>query len=96
MAAQGPSTIAMIPAPTACAVVPSGIGMLNIITRKHMAEKRASVGTCLVRTTVRTLRAATASVGTATAKPTTQVCGLRYPSGMCTLPPLALVASLLH
>ena len=34
-AAHGPSTTATSTAPTACAVVPSGIGTLNIITRKQ-------------------------------------------------------------
>lgn len=67
IAAHGPSTIAITPAPTACAVVPSGIGMLNIITRKLTAENIASVGTCRVLTTFFTLRTATSSAGTATA-----------------------------
>jgi hypothetical protein len=35
VAAHGPSTIAISTAPTACAVVPSGIGTLSIITRNE-------------------------------------------------------------
>ena len=34
-AAHGPSTTAISTAPTACAVVPSGIGTLSIITRNE-------------------------------------------------------------
>jgi hypothetical protein len=64
-AAQGPSTTAITTAPTACAVVPSGIGMLNIITRKLIAANIASRGTLRVRTTLVTLREAAAQVGTA-------------------------------
>ena len=44
-AAHGPSSTAMSTAPTAWAVVPSGIGMLNIITRKQYAAPTASSGT---------------------------------------------------
>ena len=44
-AAHGPSSTATSTAPTACAVVPSGIGTLNIITRKLYAAPSASSGT---------------------------------------------------
>ena len=44
-AAHGPSNTATSTAPTACAVVPSGIGTLNIITRKQYAAPIASSGT---------------------------------------------------
>ena len=63
--------------------MPSGIGTLNIITRKQYAAPSASSGTNRVLTTRRTRRAATAQNGTATPYMTAHVCGLRYPSGMC-------------
>ncbi len=44
-AAQGPSTIAMMVAPTACAVVPSGIGTFSIMIRKLKAAPIARRGT---------------------------------------------------
>ena len=86
-AAQGPNSTATSAPPTACAVVPSGIGTLNIMTRKHTAESSARVGACLVLTTFLTWLAASATTGTATTNPATQVCGLRYPSGMCMTAP---------
>jgi hypothetical protein len=36
-AAHGPKSMAMIPPPTAWPVVPPGMGMLNIMTRKENA-----------------------------------------------------------
>ena len=56
-AAQGPSSTATSTPPTACAVVPSGIGTLNIITRKQYAAPIASSGTYRFFTTLRTRRA---------------------------------------
>ena len=44
-AAHGPRITAMSTAPTAWAVVPSGIGTLNIMTRKAYAAPMASSGT---------------------------------------------------
>ena len=44
-AAHGPRSTAISTPPTACAVVPSGIGTLNIITRKQYAAPIASSGT---------------------------------------------------
>ena len=44
-AAHGPSSTATRTAPTAWAVVPSGIGTLNIITRKQYAAPTARSGT---------------------------------------------------
>src|SRR5439155_14278230 len=41
-AAHGPSSTAISPAPTACAVVPSGIGTLNIMTAKENAAPSAT------------------------------------------------------
>ncbi len=76
-AAQGPSTTAITTAPTAWAVVPSGIGMLNIITRKLIAANIASRGTLRVRTTLVTLREAATQVGTAAAYATAHVWGER-------------------
>src|ERR1700742_3906591 len=66
-AAHGPRRTAMSTPPTACAVVPSGIGTLNIITRNESAEKTASIGTLRVLTTLLTRLLAIAHVGTATA-----------------------------
>ena len=50
----------MITPPTAWAVVPSGIGTLNIITRKLNADRIAGSGTLRVLTTLVTRRVATA------------------------------------
>jgi hypothetical protein len=44
-AAQGPNMIATSAPPTACAVVPSGTGMLNIMIRKLNAAAAATSGT---------------------------------------------------
>src|SRR5690242_3074989 len=76
-AAQGPSSIATSAPPTACAVVPSGIGTLNIMIKKQTAASTASVGTFLVLTRFLTLTAAVATNGTAMTAPTAQVDGLR-------------------
>jgi len=57
--------------------VPSGIGTLNIITRKHTADSIASRGTRRVVTTFFTRAEATATIGTATAYPTAHVAGDR-------------------
>ena len=76
-AAHGPSSTATNTAPTACAVVPSGTGTLNIITRKQYAAPSASSGTERVLTTLRTRRAATTQNGAAAPYITAQVWGLR-------------------
>ncbi len=47
IAAQGPRTIPIIAAPTACPVLPPGMGRLNIMITKEKAAERASRGTCL-------------------------------------------------
>ncbi len=83
-AAHRPSRIAISTAPTPCAVVPSGIGRLNIITRKLYAAPTAISGAYRLFTTRCVRRAATAQTGTIAAVRTAQVVGLRYPSGMCT------------
>src|SRR2546421_3319300 len=57
---------------------------LPILTRKLKADRIASSGTLRVLTTRVTRFAATVQVGTATTNAAAQVCGLRYPSGMCT------------
>ena len=62
-AAHGPSTIAISTAPTACAVVPSGIGTLNIITRKLYAAPIATSGTYRLFTIFFTLRPAVTHTG---------------------------------
>ena len=66
-AAHGPNRIATSAAPTACAVVPSGIGTLNIITRKHIADRIASNGTLRLRTILVTRLLAVTQNGRATA-----------------------------
>src|SRR5215831_10508756 len=86
-AAHGPRRHATSTPPTAWAVVPSGIGTLNIITRKQYAAPRASNGTYRFFTTLRTRRPAITQNGVAPAYMTAQVSGLRYPSGMCIDPP---------
>jgi hypothetical protein len=45
VAAHGPSSTAIRVAPIACAVVPSGIGTLNIMIRKLKAAPTATSGT---------------------------------------------------
>ena len=45
---QGPSTIAAMPTPTACPVVPPGSGRLNIIMTNENAAKTDSSGTACV------------------------------------------------
>jgi hypothetical protein len=76
-AAHGPSNTATSTAPTACAVVPSGIGTLNIITRKQYAAPTAISGTNRLRTTRRTRPAAPAHTGTIATPNAPHVCGLR-------------------
>src|SRR3979490_2929381 len=94
-AAHGPSHTAISPAPTTCAVVPSGTGMLNIMTRKQYEAPNASNGTYRCLTTVCTRLAATSQHGAAAPYMTAHVSGLRYPSGMCTCTPAA-IATRLH
>jgi len=86
-AAHGPRSIAISTAPTACAVVPSGIGTLNIITKKLYAAPSARSGTDRLVTTLRTRFPAVVHTGTIAAAMTPHVSGDRYPSGMCTAVP---------
>ena len=90
VAAQGPKRTAMSTPPTAWAVVPSGMGTLNSITRNAKAAQIASRGTSLFLTTLRTFLVAVYQAGSIAAAITASVCGLRYPSGMCTTLLLAL------
>ena len=46
--AQGPSTMAAIPTPTACPVVPPGSGRLNIMMMNENAANTDNSGTILV------------------------------------------------
>src|SRR5207342_748646 len=89
-AAHGPKTTAINTAPTACAVVPSGIGTLNIITKKLYAAPIATSGTYRFLTTFRTRRPAVTHIGTIAAPNAPHVSGLRYPSGICTEAPASL------
>ncbi len=76
-------------AATAWAVVPSGMGTLNIMMRKLNADPIAMSGTDRAFTTLPTRRPATTQAGTMAAPKTAQVSGLRYPSGICNvLPPV--------
>ena len=93
-AAQGPRRIAMSTAPTACAVVPSGIGTLNIITKKLYAAPSASSGTERLVTTLRTRLPAVVHTGTIAAPITPHVWGDRYPSGMCNAVPPRLIRAM--
>ena len=74
-------------APTACAVVPSGTGTLNIITQKQYAAASATSGAYRFVTTLRTRRPAVIHTGVIAPAATAHVLGLRYPSGMCTPSP---------
>jgi hypothetical protein len=76
-AAHGPNKHATRTAPTAWAVVPSGIGTLNIITKKQYAAPIASSGTWRLVTTFSARRAATVHTGTVAPNPTAHVWGLR-------------------
>ena len=65
IAADGPSTIAATAMPTACAVVPPGIGRLNIMMTKLKAEVTASSGTTRLCSTRFTRLTATYQKGAA-------------------------------
>ena len=82
-AAQGPRITARTPLPTAWAVVPPGIGTLNIISTKEKAAPITISGISLVLRAAFTLLTAVAQNGIMIAYPITQVTGLRYPSGIC-------------
>ena len=83
-AAQGPRTMAISVAPTPCAVVPPGTGMLNIMIVKESAEKIARRGIVRLFRTALTFCVAIAQTGTVPAPRPMETIGLRYPSGMCT------------
>src|SRR3954453_16772151 len=74
---QGPRTIAEIPIPTACPVVPPGSGKLNIISTNENAEKTARSGTACVASFALTRFIATYQKGVAAAYRPAQVLGLR-------------------
>ena len=76
-AAHGPSNTATSTAPTACAVVPSGIGTLNIITQKQYAAASAINGAYRFVTTLRTRRPAVSHTGVIAPAATAHVLGLR-------------------
>src|ERR1700748_3171475 len=75
VAAHGPSSTAISTAPTAWAVVPSGIGTLNIITRNEYAAPTAISGAYRLFTTRRARRAAVAQTGTIATASVAQVVG---------------------
>ncbi len=91
-AAHGPSTIAISVPPTPWAVVPPGTGMLNIMIVKLIAAKTARSGIVRLDRTAWTRRVARPQVGSVAAPIPTEMIGLRYPSGMCTLPPRSQTA----
>src|SRR5437868_15082451 len=76
-AAHGPSNTATSTAPTACAVVPSGTGTLNIITQKQYAAASAVKGAYRFVTTLRTRRPAVIHTGVITPAAAAHVLGLR-------------------
>src|SRR4030042_1475789 len=76
-AAHGPSSTAASTAPTAWPVVPPGIGTLNIMITKQNAALRASIGTCLARRDLFSLRDAAIQNGAAAAYAAAYVCGPR-------------------
>src|SRR5579871_4170615 len=83
MEAQGPSTIAATPIPTACPVVPPGNGKLNIITTKEKAANNEMSGNRRACRADSTRFSAIYQNGVAAAANVAQVEGLRYPSGIC-------------
>src|SRR5665648_471083 len=83
MAAQGPRRIAKSVPPTACAVVPSGIGTLNIIIVKEKAAPIESNGMFLAFSVPDAFLADAIAKAPLTIPRITSVCGLRYPSGIC-------------
>src|ERR1700686_2248724 len=85
MEAHGPSTIAAIPTPTACPVVPPGSGRLNNMVTKENAANTDSSGRVRPNSVRRVRRRATHQHGALAAYIAAQVEGLRYPSGICTL-----------
>src|SRR5258705_9779569 len=76
-AAHGPSSTATSTAPTACAVVPSGTGTLNIITQKQYAAASATSGAYRSATTLRMRRPAVNHTGVIAPAATAHVLGLR-------------------
>src|SRR5262245_1207563 len=83
MEAQGPSTTAANPTPTACPVVPTGSGKLNIMMTKENAATSETRGTRRVWSAFRTRSRATYQKGAEPAYNAAHVAGLRYPSGIC-------------
>ena len=83
IAAQGPSTTASRPPPTAWAVVPSGMGTLYIMMVKEKAAPMAISGTYLDLSRIFTFLTATDQAGTMAAPNAMHVEGLKYPSGIC-------------
>jgi hypothetical protein len=75
VAAHGPNRIAVKTAPTACPVVPPGIGILNIIITKENAAPIASNGTCFVCNVFFNLFDAIAQTGIIITNPAAQVTG---------------------
>ena len=63
--AQGPSTTLAMPTPSGCAVVPPGMGMLNIMITNENAAKTEISGTWRVNSSLRVLRSATYQKGAA-------------------------------
>ena len=74
---HGPSTIAAMPMPTACPVVPPGSGKLNIMITNENAAKTESSGTIRVFSSRLTRWSAMYQNGAAAVYMTAQVAGLR-------------------
>ena len=76
-AAYGPSSAAISVPPTACPVVPPGIGMLNIMLMKENAAPTPISAIFSFGSSVFTFRIQTPQTGIMAAAITPQVCGLR-------------------
>ncbi len=77
MEAHGPNTMAAIPTPTACPVVPPGKGRLNIITTNENAANTETNGIRREPIFRATRRSATHQNGAEPAYRAAQVAGLR-------------------
>lgn len=76
-AAKGPTNTAIKVAPTACPVVPPGIGILNIISKNENAAKTPMTGIFFVERSFLIFLVAQAQTGIIEVPITAQVDGLR-------------------
>ena len=83
VAISGPRMMAASAPPTAWAVVPPGIGTLNIMMINEKAAIKAIKGTFLADIFSRNFRTPMTQNGRTIMNMMIEVSGLRYPSGMC-------------